>query len=191
MRSARERQVQHGCVFRLQEHRLHGSDPQQSVSCTQKRHFPKLVTSLVVGHDLHGSDEHDAENPNNIFNLCVMYRVEPLLVHIANHHPLVDELSCAGFDFEPDVMPVRMLVLSSTAFCVCLIHVGAVCHHVRRNLSRWADSRGNTSAWCVQILLDGAARASKEPEGMAVVRLRLSERDGTLTKAALVCMSHV
>jgi len=72
MRSARERQVQHGCVFRLQEHRLHVSDSQQSVSCTQKRHVPKLVTSLVVGHDLHGSDEHDAEmvNPNNIFNLC-------------------------------------------------------------------------------------------------------------------------
>jgi len=43
----------------------------------------------------------------------------------------------------------------------------------------------------VQILLDGAARASKEPEGMALVRLRLSEREGTLTKAALVCVSHV
>jgi len=34
----------------------------------------------------------------------------------------------------------------------------------------------------VQILLDGAARASKEPEGMAPVRLRLSERDAPSLK---------
>jgi len=136
--------VQHGCVFRLQEHRLHGSDSQQSVSCTQKRHVPSWSRASWWGMTSMGPTSMTSMtsttsmNPNNIFNLCDMYRVEPLLFHLANYHPLVDELSCAGFDFEPDVMPVRMLILSSTAFCVCLIHVGAVCHHVRCTLSRWA-----------------------------------------------------
>ncbi len=133
--------MQHGCVFRLQEHRLHVptlnrvSPARRSVT---SRSWSRASWWGMTSMGPTSMTSTTSMNPNNIVNLCDMYRVEPLLFHLANYHPLVDELSCAGFDFEADVMPVRMLILSLMAFCVCLLHVGAVYHHVRCTLSRWA-----------------------------------------------------